>query len=117
MATISPILPPEAPAGAPAYSAVAASDSFPVAPTGRYLLIVKNAGGSPDVVVVDDPTSGTGPAGAATPMNPDLSHSVPATTGERHFLLNAQRHRNVNGNIDVTHSFITTVTCIMYGPF
>jgi hypothetical protein len=116
MAVQTPVVPPVVPAGNPAYAAVGASDTIPVGSTGKYLLIVKNAGGSADVVVVDDPTSGTGPPGAATPMNPDLSHSVPATTGERHFLLSAERFRDINGNINITHSFQTSVTCIVYGP-
>jgi hypothetical protein len=116
MAVQTPVLPVPNPAGAPAYAAVASADTIPVGSGGKYLLIVKNAGGSPDSVVVDDPTSGTGPVGSTTPGNPDLTVSVPATTGERHILLVADRHRDVNGNINITHSFVTSVTCIVYGP-
>jgi hypothetical protein len=117
MAVQTPVRPPANPAGAPAYAAVAASDTIPVGADGRYLLIVKNAGGSPDTVAVVDPTSQAPEGASFTGGNPNISHSVPATTGERHFLLDARRHRDVNGNIVVTHSFVTSVTCIVYGPF
>lgn len=115
MAVHNPVVPPVLPVGNPAYAAVGASDTIPVGTTGKYLLIVKGGAGA-DTMVIDDPTSGTGPAGAVTPGNPDLSHSIPATTGERHFLISAERFRDVNGNINITHSAPTGVTCIVYGP-
>jgi hypothetical protein len=43
--------------------------------------------------------------------------SVPITTGERHILLAASRFRDSTGNIGLTHSFTTSVTCLVYGPF
>jgi hypothetical protein len=116
VAVQTPVRPVVNPAGAPPYAAVGASDTIPVAPTGKYLLIVKNAGGSPDNMVIDDPTT-PGAVGATAVQNPDVSTTIPATTGERHFELEAQRFRDVNGNINVTHSFTTTVTCIVYGPY
>jgi hypothetical protein len=116
MAVQTPVLPVVNPAGAPAYAAAGSADTIPVSPTGRYLLIIKNAGGSPDSVVIDDPTSGAGPTGATTATNPDVTVSVPATTGERHFLLDANRFRDAAGVINLTHSFTTSVTCIVYGP-
>jgi hypothetical protein len=116
VATQTPVLPVVNPAGAPSFAAVGASDTIPVNPGGKYLLIVKNAGGSADSVVIDDPTSGTGPAGATTATNPDVTVSVPATTGERHFYLDANRFRDSTGVINLTHSFTTSVTCIVYGP-
>ena len=115
MAVQTPVVPSYAPAGAPSYAAVGASDTVPVGATGKYLMIVKNAGGSADSMVVDDPTSQS-PVGSTTPLNPDITVSVPATTGERHVLLDAARLRDVNGNINITHSFTTSVTCIVYGP-
>lgn len=116
MAVQTPVLPVVSPAGAPAYTAVGASDTIPVNPTGLYLLIVKNAGGTADNVVIDDPTS-VGAVGATGVQNPDVTVTVPITTGERHILLDARRFRDVNGNINLTHSFTTSVTCLVYGPF
>lgn len=116
MVTHIPVRPVVSPAGAPAYAAVGASDVIPVAPNARYLLIVKNAGGTPDNVVIDDPTF-VAPVGSTTPGNADVSTTVPATTGERHWELDSNRFRDASGNINLTHSFTTSVTCIVYGPF
>jgi hypothetical protein len=117
VANFSPVLPPEVPVGNPAYAAVSAADTIsPVDPDALYLAIVKGGSGA-DTVVFDDPTSQVAPAGAVTPGNPDMSHSVPATTGDRHFLLRSRRHRDAAGVINVTHSAPTGVTMIVYGPF
>jgi hypothetical protein len=78
-------------------------------------MIVKNAGGGADLVEVLDQVT-TNPPGTKTAGDFRLSHSVPATTGERHFLLDATRHRDINGNIQVTHGATASVTCIVYGP-
>ena len=116
MAVQQPVPPVPNPAGAPAYAAVGSADTIPVVPGGKYLLIVKNAGGSADLVEVLDQVT-TNPVGAKTAGDFRISISVPATTGERHFFLDAGRFRDASGNINVTHGFTTTVTCIVYGPF
>jgi hypothetical protein len=117
VANFSPVLPPEVPAANPAYAAVAAADTIsPVDPDALYLVIIKG-GAASDTVRFDDPTSGTGPAGAETVGNPDLLHAVPATTGDRHFLLRSRRHRDATGVINVTHTAPSGVTMIVYGPF
>jgi hypothetical protein len=93
------------------YTAVSASDTYTPAATDVnriHILHVKNAGGSPDTVTVDDPNSVT-PA-AATAFNPDQTGSVPAG-GDRFFRLDATRVRNTGtGAITITHSFTTSVT-------
>jgi hypothetical protein len=102
---------------APTYTAVGATDTF--APSAAdydkaMILHVKNAGGSADSVSVDDPNS-LGPAGA-TAYNPDVTVSVPATTGDRLIRL-APVRRYVNtgtGNVTVTHSFQTSVTAAVF---
>jgi hypothetical protein len=114
MAVHTPAIP--AVKSTPAPTAVGAADTIPVGSSGRYLVIIKNGGGTPDNVVIDDPTSQS-PPGSTTALNPDLTESVPATTGERHFFLEAARFRDANGNINLTHSFQTSVTCLVYGPF
>jgi len=93
----------------PTYAAVSASDTFAMASGHSYLLFVKNAGGSPDTCVVDDPNSVD--PGAAAAWNPDASISV--TNGqERMIKLNPARFKNAaTGLCTVTHSFTTSVTC------
>jgi hypothetical protein len=100
----------------PAYAAVGSTDTIPVGPTGRYLLVVKNAGGGADTVTITDAAS-VNPPSAQTPGVFNVQEVVPATTGERHFFLEAQRFRDANGNIAVAHSATASVTCIVYGPF
>jgi hypothetical protein len=96
---------------------VGATDTIPVPPTGKVVVVVQNLGGSVDNIVVTDPTSGVGPPGSSTPLVPNVALSCAATTGVRHFELDCQRFRDVNGNITLTHSFQTSVTCIVYGPY
>jgi hypothetical protein len=93
----------------PAYNAVSASDTFAATTGHAYLLHVKNAGGSPDTVVIDDPNSAD--PGAAVAFNPDQSVSV--TNGqERFILIQPARSKNVTtGLVTITHSFTTSVTC------
>jgi len=117
VANFSPVLPPEVPVGNPAYAAVSAADTIsPVDPDALYLVIIKG-GSSADSVRFDDPTSQVAPAGAEVAGNPDILHSVPATTGDRHFLLRSRRHRDATGVINVTHAAAAGVTMIVYGPF
>ena len=88
----------------PSYGAVAASDTL--VPDSRGFLIVKNGNASPDSAVVVVPGSTYGQA------NPDVTVSVPATTGERWIgpMVPALADPTT-GYITVTHSVTTTVTC------
>jgi hypothetical protein len=91
----------------PTYSAVAASDTVQSDPAG-LMLVVKNAGGSSDTVTITD--AGLTAAGSAA-TNPTVS--VPATTGERHYLLFPSL-ANSTGIITISHSFTTSVTCAVF---
>ena len=93
----------------PSYTAVSASDTFAATSGHAYLLHVKNAGGSPDTVVVDDPNSQN--PGSAVAFDPDLTVSV--TNGQERFIRIAPaRHKNAaTGLVTITHSFTTSVTC------
>jgi hypothetical protein len=117
MAVQTPVRPSVNPAGNPTLNAVGATDTIPVSPGGKYILIVENAGGSIDNMAIVDPTS-QAPAGATfTGGSPNVAHAIAATTGKRHIELDANRFRDATGNITVTHSFQTSVTCIVYGPY
>lgn len=98
-------------AAAPVYNAAGASDTIAVLPTTKYLIHVKNGGGAPITVTVDDPTSQS-PAQAAQ-FNPDVAPSVPAA-GERVFVLDSTRFRDANGNINITFSATASVTYAIY---
>lgn len=117
MAVQTPVRPPVNPSANPTLTPVGASDTIPVPPTGKVVVIVQNTGGSPDSMVIDDPNSGVGPTGSTTALNPDVTISVPATTGIRHLELDCARFRDASGNINITHSFTTNVSCIVYGPY
>jgi len=88
----------------------AASDTFPAQAGETYIIDVNNAGGSPDSVAVDDPTS-VAPSGA-TAFNPDLTISVTNGT-RRQIRVDGTRHRDSTGNITVTHSFTASVTVVV----
>lgn len=115
MATITPVLPGYAKAHTP--TAVGASDVIPVAVTGKYLLIVRNGGGTVDNVSIDDPNTPLPPGAAANATFADVIGTVPITTGEMSWTLDAGRFRDGAGNINLTHSFTTTVTAVCIGPF
>lgn len=91
----------------PTYAAVAASDTVPADPAG-LILHVKNVGGSSDTVTLTDP--GLTPAGSVA-ANP--SFSVPATTGDRMYMLSSSL-QNSSGIITISHSFTTSVTCAVF---
>jgi hypothetical protein len=96
---------------APTYAAAAGGgDTFAVGQGQAVFLHVKNASGSPITVTVDDPNSQP-PESAAT-FNPDLSVSVPATTGDRMIgPINAERFVNPStGLVSVTYSGVTSLT-------
>lgn len=95
---------------APAMVAVSASDTFPN--NGGVLLHVKNAGGSPDSVVIVDQNSAAEALliPNATALNGNVTVSVPA--GQERYIgpFPVTRFNDVNGSVTVTHSFLTTVT-------
>lgn len=86
------------------YTAVSASDTFPVG-NGRTFIHIKNAGGSPDTVTLV--TAGTvGPSLAIA----DLSFSC--TNGQERFVGPIDPALfGVDGIGTITHSFTTSVTC------
>jgi SOS-response transcriptional repressor LexA len=93
----------------PTYSAVSASDTFAADSSNDYILYVKNAGGSPDTVVVDDPNSAN--PGNAVAWDPDKTASVTNGT-EKAIRIRTLRHKNAStGLVTITHSFTTSVTC------
>lgn len=100
----------------PTYTAVGASDTFTPATADldkTHILHVKNAGGSPDTVVIDDTVSlNNAPGGTA--YNPDLTVSV--TNAQERFirLTPVRRYVQSNGTVVVTNSFITSVTAAVF---
>lgn len=97
----------------PTYTAATAADDFVVTGVGPYWLHIKNAGGSPDSCVVDDPNS-TDP-GSSTQFNPDVTVTVPATTGDKLIKLDVTRFKNAgSGKIAWTNSFTTSVTAAVF---
>jgi hypothetical protein len=100
----------------PTYTGVSASDTFTPATADLdkpHILHVKNAGGSPDSVVIDDPNSLSNAAGA-TSYNPDLTVSVTNATERFIRLATARRYLQSNGTIAVTNSFTTSVTAAVF---
>jgi hypothetical protein len=96
----------------PSYTAVSASDTFAPVSDEPHILHVKNAGGSPDSVVIDDPTSVD--PGSSTSFNPDVTVSV-ANGAEKFIRIDPRRFKNTGtGNVTVTHSFTTSVTAAVF---
>ena len=97
------------PAGiAPSFVAAAGGGDKHVPGDGSFIE-VKNGSGSPITVTIDDPNS-IAPAGAAT-FNPDLSVSVPATTGDRMIgPLGARFANPADGLCAITYSAVTSLT-------
>lgn len=90
----------------PSYGAVAASDTI-TPDSDRQFLIVKNASGTIDNCVLVIPGSTYGQA------NPDVTISVPITTGERWISIPPAAADPSTGLITVTHSQTTSVTCAL----
>jgi hypothetical protein len=90
---------------APAYTAVAASDTFTPGP--NTFLHVKNVGGSPDTVTLVTP----GSVITDVPIG-DPTVSVPATTGDRMIgpIPGGIFADPTTGLVTVSHSFTTSVT-------
>lgn len=88
---------------APTYTAVSASDVF--ANDGRTVIYIKNAGGSPDTVGID----------SVVACNQGFDHdgggSVTNGTEKVFGPFDMTRFNNSNGQVTVTNSFTTSVTC------
>lgn len=100
----------------PTSNVVSASDRFAATQGRKYLLRVNNGGGSPSNVVIDDPNSqlpvgGGGTAGTFA----DVTVAVTNGTVKSH-IIDASRHMDASGWINLTFSFITSVTAEIYGP-
>lgn len=104
----------------PTYAAGASGgDTVATLAGARYLLHLKNTSGGALTVTLDDPTSQV-PAGTlAAAFNPDITVSVPATTGDKMLLLDASRFRDATGNWNITYSANppTGLTVGVFGPF
>jgi hypothetical protein len=88
---------------APTYSAVASSDVF--ANDGRTVIYVKNAGGSPDTVAIDSLVA------CNQGSDHDGGGSVTNGTEKCFGPFDPTRFNNSNGQVTITHSFLTSVTC------
>lgn len=88
----------------PTYGAVASSDT--VVPDSRAFLIVKNTSGTVDSVVVVTPGQTFGQ------NNPDVTVTVPITTGERWIgPMVPELADPTTGFITITHTQTGSVTC------
>jgi hypothetical protein len=93
--------------GAPTFVAAAGGGDTCRVPSGGTFLVVKNGGGSPINVTIDDPLTPV-PGGSAA--NNDTVVAVP-NAGERWIALNPQRHVNPStGLASITYSDVTSVT-------
>jgi hypothetical protein len=107
MALIAPTAVPVAGSVNPTATAVSSSDTIAYQP--GLVLVVINAGGSTDNVVQVFP--GTHVSGQP---NPDTANmAVPATTGRGYMLIHRDAVDPATGLVTITHSFTTTVTCLV----
>ena len=88
---------------APSYGAVSSSDTFPN--DGRTVIYVKNGGGSPDTVAIDSLE--------ACNQGSDHDGGGSVTNGAEKVFgpFDMTRFNNSNGQVTVTNSFTTSVTC------
>lgn len=102
----------------PTYNAATATDVITGTLAGsRYLIHIVNAAGSGTfTMVIDDPNSGAGVAGATTAQNPDVTISVGFGT-QKVCLIDAGRFRDTSGNINLANGTVTSVTYAIWGPF
>lgn len=104
--TVSGLTPVALAAGA---AAALSGDVVAARADATYVFIVTNGGGSSDTVKLNDPTS-IGPDGA-TQFDPDASFVVPNGTTRTFWVRDARRFINPsNGNLEIVHSFVTSVT-------
>jgi hypothetical protein len=87
----------------PTYVAVASSDVFQN--DGRTVIYVKNGGGSPDTVGIDSQVA------CNQGFDHDGGGSVTNATEKVFGPFETTRFNNSNGQVTVTHSFLTSVTC------
>lgn len=114
MAVITPVVPGLAQVIAP--TVLTTADTIPVQTGGRYLLVTRNTTATSLATTVDDPNS-IPPAGAKT-FDPDILITTPITTGVRATVLDANRFRDVNGNINISNvGFAAGTTGEVHGPF
>jgi|SRR5262245_9782273 len=117
MADLTVVNPHTAAGVAPTSNALAGGgDRFATVRGRTYMLRFANASGGSLNAVLDDPTSGTGPPGATTPTNPDVTITVPAGT-QRAYVAASDRFADANGWINMTYTGVTSFTCEIYGPF
>jgi hypothetical protein len=88
---------------APTYSAVSASDVFQN--DGRTVIYIKNGGGSPDTVGIDSTVA------CNQGFDHDGGGSVTNGTEKVFGPFEMTRFNNSNGQVTVTNSFLTSVTC------
>lgn len=91
-----------------AVAANAGGDRFNPGSNRPVFLYVKNGGGAPITVTIDDPTSVTPPS--ATQFNPDVPVTVANANNKVIPIRNPERFRDANGWINITYSGVTTVT-------
>lgn len=104
----------------PSYQAGASGGDTAVLLQGsRYLLHAKNTSAGAISVIVDDATSATPSGTLVAAFNPDITVSVPATTGDRMILIDASRFRDSLGNTNISYSTNppTGLTLAVIGPF
>lgn len=94
-------------------ASAAASDTVPVAINSRYLVRITNGGGSPITVTFSDPNS-VGPASAQV-FTPSVQWSVTNAT-TRVGILDSNRFRDTNGNLNIAFSATASVTYEVIGP-
>ncbi len=101
----------------PNNNVAAASDSYTVLPNAKYVLQLKNTTASANTVKLDDPNS-IGAVGATTAQDPDITITVPVTTGERFFFVDTTRFMNTSTNQIVFTNSATGagVTHNLFGP-
>jgi hypothetical protein len=106
MATLT-VQPLTAAGSTPTFGA-AAGGGDKVQPGDHTFIVVKNGGGSPITVTIDDPTT-QAPAGAAA-FNPDASISVGNGSEKWIGPLPASRFAGTDGLAAITYSGVTSVT-------
>lgn len=109
MAALTAVV-PTAPGVAYIPTAVSASDTInqtQLGNLGAYLLVI-NGGGSPDTVAISD----SSPTQAGNSPNTTSGSAVTNGTNKA-FFISPRAVNPATGNVTVTHSFITSVTCIL----
>lgn len=108
MATLTPTVPSRTGTVSPG-AAVAASDLIPASALGvnGALLEILNGGGSPDSMTISD-------GGSSAAGTPAVSYPATVTNATNRVFTLTPKQADANGNITITHSFITSVTYKLY---